>query len=149
MQRPDTSEHGKAEKQNRKRPRLQLGRELKLREQIQVERSTTDVGGDDPKKNERAAKKRIQRQLHRAIFLVGRAEDRDQEILGDDDQLVEKKEEEEIGAQEYAIGAATTSRSQKKNSFARSVTSQENRTALIAAIPVTKTRVKLIPSSAR
>src|SRR5205807_6464959 len=93
-------------KRNREGPRLQLGRELKLRELIQVERPAADIGDNNSEKNERSAKKRIERQFHRAVFLVGRTKDRDQEIFWDDDQLVEKEEEEKIGAEEYAIGAA-------------------------------------------
>src|SRR5204863_1088267 len=73
-----------------------------------------------PKKNERSAKKRIERQLHRAVFLVGRTKDRDQEIFRDDDQLVEKKEEEEIGAEEYAIGAADYEQDPKEK-FVRAI----------------------------
>jgi len=93
---------------------------LKLRELSQVERSTTDVSGYDPKKNERSAKKRIERQFHRAVFLVGRTKDRDQEIFWDDDQLVEKEEEEKIGAEEYAIGAADYEQ-EPKEKFVRAI----------------------------
>ena len=38
VQRPDAGEHGEPEKQNREGPRLQLRRELELRELLQVER---------------------------------------------------------------------------------------------------------------
>ena len=56
MQRPDASEHGEAEKQHGKRPRLQLWRKLKLRELIQIQRSGSHVRDKDPDEYENAAK---------------------------------------------------------------------------------------------
>ena len=109
---------------------MELGRELKLRELVQVERTSAHVSCDDPKKNERTAEKRIERQFHRAVFLVGRTKDRDQEIFWDDDQLVEKEEEEKIGAEEYAIGAADYEQ-EPKEKFVRAINDipgKQNRT---------------------
>src|SRR6266404_4497774 len=105
MQRPNAGQHGETDKQNWKRPGLELRRKFKLRELIQVERATDDVNHDDPEKHERAAEERIESQLHRSVFLVGRTEDRDQEIFRDDDQLIKKKKEKEISAEKNAVGA--------------------------------------------
>ena len=69
-------------------------------------RPGSDVNGKDPDENERAAEKGIKRQLHRAVFLVGRSPDRDEEIFRHDHQLVENEEEKEIGAEEDAVGTA-------------------------------------------
>src|SRR4029450_11670699 len=106
VERPNAGEDREYEKQNWERPRLEWCIELKLRELIQIERTSAAVDRDDSEKNEGAAKKRIERQFHRAVFLVRRTEDRDQEIFRDDDELVEKKEEKQIGAEEDAVGTA-------------------------------------------
>ena len=45
-------------------------------------------------KDQRAAKEGIERELHRAVFFVGRSEDRDEKIFRDDDQFVENEEKE-------------------------------------------------------
>src|SRR5438874_3540754 len=106
MQWPNACQHGEAEKQNRESPGLQLGRKLKLRELVQVERATGDISDDDSKKNKRPTKERIQGQFHRAVLFVGRTEDRDQEIFRDNDNLVEKEEQEKIGTEKNAVRTA-------------------------------------------
>ena len=75
-------------------------------ELIQVERTGGDIGGDDSDENKRTAEEGVEGQLHRAVFLVGRSPDRDQEVLGHDHQLVKDKEQEQIGAQKNAEGTA-------------------------------------------
>src|SRR4051812_39853178 len=108
MERPDTCQDGEPEKQERENPGLELRVEFKLRELLEIERVTSScyVNGDDADEGERSAEERIERQLHRAVFLVGRTPDRDQEIFRDDDQLVEDKEEKEIGAQKPPVETA-------------------------------------------
>ena len=71
VERPNAGENCEPEKQNWERPGLELRRKMKLRELIEIERTAGDINRDDPKKNERAAKKGIERQFHRAVFLVG------------------------------------------------------------------------------
>ena len=80
------------------------GVEVELRELLEIEGAGGRVNGEDADEDERAAKEGIERQLHRAVFLVGRSPDRDQEIFRHDDQLVENEEKEEIGAEEDAVG---------------------------------------------
>ena len=53
-----------------------------------------------------AAEEGVERQLHRAVFLVGRTPDRDEEIFRDDNELVENEEQEKIGAEKNAVGPA-------------------------------------------
>src|SRR5256885_7961801 len=93
VQRPDAGENRESKKQDWKRPALQLRRKRKARELIYIKRAAADIDRDDPEKNKRAAKKGIERQFHRAVFLVGRTEDRDQKIFGDDHELVEEEEQ--------------------------------------------------------
>ena len=64
------------------------------------------VGDENADENERAAEEGIERQLHRAVFPVGRSPDRDQEIFRHDHEFVENEEEEQIGAQENAVRTA-------------------------------------------
>ena len=106
VQWPDAREHGEPEEHHRERPCLKLQREFVLRELVQIERSGGDIGGDDGEEDKRAAQERIERQLHRAVFLVGRSPDRDEEILRHDHQLVEDEEQKQIGAEENAIRPA-------------------------------------------
>ena len=109
VQRPDAGEHGEPEKQNGKGPGLELRRELKLRELLQIEcagLAGRDVNGDDADEDQRAAEEGIERQLHRAVFLVRGTPDRDEEIFRHDDQLVEDEEQKEIGAEKDAVGSA-------------------------------------------
>src|SRR5947199_405552 len=93
VQRPDASEHGKSEKQHGKCPRLQMRRELELRQLPQIQRASRYVGYKDPHEHKHAPKKGVQRQLHCAVFLVGRAEDSDEKIFRHDHQLVEHEEQ--------------------------------------------------------
>src|SRR5438477_530714 len=106
VQRPDTREYGEPDEQHGKRPRLKLRCELKLRELLKIERSSGHVRGDDSDEDERASEEGIKRELHRAVLLVRRSPDRDQEIFWNDHELVEEEEEEEIGAEKDAIRAA-------------------------------------------
>jgi hypothetical protein len=48
----------------------------------------------------------VERQLHRAVLAPRRAPDGDEEVLGDDGDLVEDEEQEEIEAEEDAVDAA-------------------------------------------
>ena len=75
-----------------------------MRQLLEIEGPGRCVSGKDPDENKRAAEERIKRQLHRAVFLVGRPPDRDEEIFRDDHQLVKNKEEKEISAEEDAVG---------------------------------------------
>src|SRR5438477_1194024 len=106
MKRPDSGEHAKAEKQYGKRPRLQVRRELELRQLIQIQRSCSYVPGKDPDEYEHAAKKRVERQLHRPVFLVGGSEDGDKKILRYDHQLIEREEQKQIRAQKNSVAAS-------------------------------------------
>src|SRR5213595_3501406 len=106
MKRPDAGQDGEAEEQNGEDPVLELQRELKLGELLEIEGvgAGGDINRDNADQRERAAEERIERQLHRAVFLVRRTPDRDEEILRHNDQLVEDKEEKQIGAQKNAVG---------------------------------------------
>ncbi len=106
VQRPNAGEHGEAEEQDWKRPRLQLRRKLKLREMVQIQRTARDIRGDNSKEDERASEERIKRKLHRAVFLVRRSPDRDEKIFRHNHELVENEEQKKIGAEKNAIGTA-------------------------------------------
>src|SRR6266496_5786928 len=106
MQRPDSGEYSETEKQHGKRPRLQLRRKLELRQLIQIQRSGSYVCDENPDEYEHAAKKRIERQLHRPVFLVGRSEDGNKKILRHDYQLVEREEQKQIRAQKNSVAAS-------------------------------------------
>src|SRR5207247_10725844 len=95
MERPDSREHAKAEKQYGKRPRLQLRGKLELRQLIQIQRSCSYVPGKDPDEYKHAAKKRVERQLHRPVFLVGGSEDGDKKRLRYDYKLVKREEQKQ------------------------------------------------------
>ena len=53
-----------------------------------------------------AADERVERQLHRAIFLACAAPARDEEIFWDDRQFVEHEQQQHIKAEEHAVHAA-------------------------------------------
>src|SRR5205814_404855 len=108
MKRPDAGQDGEAEEHEGEDPVLELQRELKLRELLEIEGvgAGCDINCDNADQCERAAEERIERQLHRAVFLVRRTPDRDEEILRDNDELVENEEKKKIGAQEHAVGTA-------------------------------------------
>ena len=76
---------------------------MELRELIQVERAGCHVSGKNTDEDERPTEERIKSQLHRAIFLIGRSEDRDEKIFRNDHDLIEDKEQKQIGAQEDAV----------------------------------------------
>ena len=76
-----------------------------MRELLEIERTGRDVGREDADENERAAEEGIERELHRAVFLVRRSPDRDEEIFRDDDELVENEEQKQIGAEKDAVGS--------------------------------------------
>ena len=78
---------------------------LESSELIQVERTGADIGGNDPDENKRTAEEGVKGQLHCAVLLVSRSPDRDQEVLGHNDQFVKDKEQEQVGAQKNAEGA--------------------------------------------
>src|SRR5437867_12541150 len=85
---------------------MKLPRKFKLRQLIQSQRTRRHKRRKEPNKNENTAKKRIERQLHRAVFLVGGSEDGDQEILRHDHQFVERAKQKQIRAKENAIAAS-------------------------------------------
>src|SRR5882724_1357491 len=116
MKRPDAGQDGEPEEQNGEDPVLELQRELKLCELFEIERvgAGCDINCDNADQRERAAEERIERQLHRAVFLVRRTPDRDEEILRDNDELVENEEKKKIGAQEHAVGTADDQKQPEK-----------------------------------
>ena len=69
-------------------------------------RAGDDVGGDEADEHHGAADEGVERQLHGAVLAARGAPDGDQEILGDDDDLVEDEEQEEIVAEEDAVDRA-------------------------------------------
>src|SRR6185369_10326185 len=81
MQRPNTSKYGEAEKHHRKRPVLEPWIETKSTQLIEIERACGHIRREDAEEYQRTAKEGVQRQLHRAVFLVGRTPDRDQEVF--------------------------------------------------------------------
>src|SRR5262249_32024379 len=112
MEWPDTGENRKSQKQNRESPRLELWTELKLGQLLEIQCGrcvsgpSIDVNGEDPDENECAAEEGVKRQLHRAVLLVGRSPDRDEEIFRDDHQFIENEKKEKIGAEKDAIRTA-------------------------------------------
>ena len=69
--------------------------------------STGDhVRGDETDQHHRAADERVDRQLHRAVFLARGTPDRDQEIFWDDCQFVKDEEKKNIEAEEHTIDTA-------------------------------------------
>src|SRR5436190_930043 len=75
---------------------------MKLAEIVQIQRTCGHICGDDSDKNKRTAKEGIERQLHRAVLLVGRSPNRDQKILRHDYQFIEDKKKEQIGPKKNA-----------------------------------------------
>ncbi len=56
------------------------------------------VSGQNSDKDERASKERVKRQLHGAVFAIGRAPGGDEKILWNNDELVKDEEEKQIRA---------------------------------------------------
>src|SRR5947207_2627229 len=101
-------ENSGPQKQKREDPVLECRRELNLGEPMQVESvgPSRYVDRDDTDQSERPTEEGIKRQLHRAVFLVRRTPDRDEEVFRHNDQLVEDEEEKQVGAEENAVGSA-------------------------------------------
>ena len=77
------------------------------------------------------------------------APDGDEEILGNDGDLVEDEEQEEIEAEEDAVDAADEREVEGEEFLVRCSMFQENRMPAMAAMPVSRTSVRLMPSAAR
>ena len=69
-------------------------------------RAGDHVCGDEADQNHRGADEGVEHQLHRAVLAPCGAPDSDQEILGDDDDLVEDEEKEQVVAEKYAVDGA-------------------------------------------
>ena len=65
-----------------------------------------DVGRDEADQHHRAADEGVERKLHGGVFATRRTPDGDQEVLGDDHDLVEDEEQEEIEAEKDAVDGA-------------------------------------------
>src|SRR4051812_33724084 len=108
MKRPEAGEDCESNKHQRKGPLLETLGERKYRQfgQLKGMRARNDIRRDQADKNHRAANEGINRQLHRAVFLVGRAPDRDEKIFWDDRQFVEYEQQEQIEAEENSVDSA-------------------------------------------
>ena len=90
------------------------GQHLEVRREVAVRRGRgatwcgagDDVGGDEADQHHGAADEGVERELHGAVLATRRAPDGDQEVLGDDDDLVEDEEQEEVEAEEDAVDRA-------------------------------------------
>src|SRR2546425_840198 len=105
MKRPKPSQNGEPNKDQWESPKLEMLRKWKFGEFEQAHGlcAGKDVGADDADQNHGAADEGIERQFHRAIFLAGRTPDGDQEVFGDNGQLIKNKEQEQIETQKHAI----------------------------------------------
>ena len=108
VQRPQPGQNREAHEHQRKRPALERFRKRKLRQLDQVKRRPArhDISRDQPNEHHPAADKRIKRQLHRAVLLVGRAPDGDEKVFRDDRQLVKQEQKKQIKTEEHAIDSA-------------------------------------------
>ena len=148
---PQAGENPKANKHQRKRPHLKMDWKWKLSELHQIHRlrSGHHVGRDQSDQHHRAADKRIERELHRGILTTCGAPDRNQKILGDDRDLVEDEQQQQIEAQKYAVHAADQRQIESEKFLGPILDVPGKQNAEIATIPVSRSSVRLIPSAAR
>src|SRR5438045_8509017 len=95
-------------------PHLQLRFKCESAQLIEIKRSRGDIGGDDPKKDQYATEEGVKRQLHRAVVLVSRTPDGDQEILRDNDQLIKHAKQKQISAEKHEVGTHNNQQQPKK-----------------------------------
>src|SRR4030095_8948088 len=111
MQWPDARKHRETEEQHGKCPRLQARTKVELRQLIQIQRSGGRISNKDSGENEHSTEERVERQIHRAVLLVGRTKDGDKKIFRHNHQFVECEEQKQIGAEKNAV---TTSYDQQQ-----------------------------------
>ena len=106
-------------KHQREQPHLQVRREVRAGQRVEAHAVAAgrDPGGHHPGQHQRAAGKRIQRQLHRRVFALRagvfaggvvrhRSPDRDQEIFRDNCNFVKDEQQKQIEAEKYPVDAA-------------------------------------------
>jgi hypothetical protein len=76
------------------------------RDQIERLRAGHHISGHQPDQHQGAAAKRVQGQFHRAIFLAGRAPDRDQEVLRHNGDFIKHEQQEHVETQKHAVNTA-------------------------------------------
>jgi len=147
-------EHREAKEDEGEHPNLFVAREMGrgLREIAEAEALTAGrgVGPEQTGEDERAARERIEHELHRAVFAVGGAPVRDEEIFRHDRDLIEDEERERIGAEEHAVDAADQREVERERIRPR-VPRCSTRTECPRPPrgPVSTISVRLMPSAAR
>src|ERR1043165_4004686 len=122
MERPQPRQNRKADERQRENPYLKRLRKSEFREFEKAHRfSARDhKRRDHANQNHRASHKRIQRKLHRAVFLARRTPDRDQEIFWNDRQFIKNEDQKQIEAEEHAVHTADQ-REIKREKFFRTI----------------------------
>src|SRR6185312_2267689 len=106
---PQAGEDREADEDQRESQHLEVWREVGVGDQVRNRKRVetgSHVGGDQADQHHSAADEGVEGQLHGAVLFARRTPDCDQEVLGDDDDLVEDEEQEEIEAEEDAVDRA-------------------------------------------
>ena len=121
VKRPQARENCEPDKHQRKRPHLKAHGKRHFASSTKSRRvaARSRIRREQADQHHRAADERVERQLHRAVFAPRRTPDRDEEILRDDRDFVEHKQQEQIEAEEHAIHAADEREVERKELLRR------------------------------